>query len=253
MHQEGSQHFAFARNGSEFHFHRSGLPGGPRLLLIHGIGMGHSVYERFVDEAAPRADVVCVDLPGFGDSPEPDEALSIPDTAALLAEAMRELGLGPLCVVGHSMGSQIAAELAVCDPDLVERVVLIAPTVNRHERSVAKQAARMVQDAVNNSPAVMAKGLVAYAKAGPRWFAKKLEPTLEHRIEDCAPKIAQPALVLRGAEDPVAPGDWCQEIAEMLQRGELGELPNLGHEALISSGEPVARIVLDWIDDTRPV
>lgn len=211
--------------------------------------MDHAVYERSVETAESRAEVICVDLPGFGDSPEPEQALSIADTAKMLAEAVRELELGPLCVVGHSMGSQVAAELAVGAPELVRCVVLIAPTVNRHERSAVKQAARMVQDTANNGPIVMAKGLAAYVKTGPRWFLKKLEPTMEHRIEECVPLIPQPALVLRGAEDPVAPREWCEELAALLQRGELRELPKAGHEALISSGEPAASEVLDWMDD----
>lgn len=237
----------YAARGGEYLFFRWPRPGAPRLLLIHGIGMGHAVYGRFVDAAEQRAEVVCVDLPGFGDSPEPEAALSIPETAAHLADGIRALGLGPLTAVGHSMGAQVAAELAVCAPELVERAVLIAPTVNRQERSAARQAVRMVQDTANNSPAVMAKGLVAYARTGPRWFARKLEPTIEHRIEDCLPRLRQPAIVLRGEDDRVSPGDWCEELAGLLPRGRLRELPDLGHEALISSGEPVAGIVLDWI------
>jgi pimeloyl-ACP methyl ester carboxylesterase len=218
-----------------------------RLLFVHGIGMGHAVYDRFVETAHLECEVVCVDLPGFGDSPEPRDPLSIAGTADLLAACIRRLRLGPLTAVGHSMGAQVVAELAARHPSLVERAILIAPTVNRHERTVGKQVWRMLQDSANNSPVVLAKGLIAYLRTGPLWFVKKLRPTLEHRIEDCLPRIARPALVLRGEEDVVSPREWGRELTELLPEGELREIEGRGHEALISSGEPAARIVLDWV------
>lgn len=221
----------------------------PRLLFIHGIGMGHAVYDRFIATAHLECEVVCVDLPGFGDSPEPRDPLSIAGTADLLATCIRRLRLGPLTPVGHSMGAQVAAELAARHPNLVERVVLIAPTVNRRERTVGKQTLRMLQDFANNSPVVLAKGLIAYIRTGPLWFVRKLRPTLEHRVEDALPRILGPTLVLRGEDDPVSPRDWAREMTALLPDGELREIPDRGHEALIASGEPAARIMLDWLAD----
>lgn len=211
--------------------------------------MGHAVYDRFIATAHLECEVVCVDLPGFGDSPEPREALSIAGTADLLAACIRRLRLGPLTPVGHSMGAQVAAELAARHPGLVERVVLIAPTVNRRERTVGKQALRMLQDVGNNSPVVLMKGLIAYIRTGPLWFVRKLRPTLEHRIEDALPRILDPTLVLRGEDDSVSPRDWAREMTALLPEGELREIPDRGHEALIASGEPAARIMLDWLAD----
>lgn len=247
------ERLSFTRDGYEFRLFRWPRPGAHRLLLVHGIGMGHSVYDRFVSAARHECEVFCVDLPGFGDAPEPSEALSIQATADLLTECIRELHLAPLTAVGHSMGAQIVAELAARHPDLLECLVLIAPTVNRHERTAAKQAKRMLQDLGNNTFPVLTKGLVAYLRTGPRWFLKKLGPTLEHRIEDCLPAIPHPALVLRGERDAVCPHAWADEVTTLLPKGHLEELPDRGHEALISSGEPAARLVLDWIAETcRP-
>ena len=97
-----------------------------RFLLIHGIGMGHLTFTRFIEALLPYAEIIAVDLPGFGDSPEPETALSIADTAELVAEAMRaasvERGIGPLIAVGHSMGAQVVSELAAAHPELVDRM-----------------------------------------------------------------------------------------------------------------------------------
>lgn len=225
-------------------------PGAPRMLLVHGIGLGHSVYDRFIDEISPSADVLAVDLPGFGSCPEPAVALSIPELADLLAAAVIDAGVAPLVAVGHSMGGQVVAELAARHPELVERVVLIASSVNPAERNVWLQAYRMIQDIAEGEPrSVISRSSRTYLQAGPRWFAKQLKLMLAHRIEDTLPRIEQPALVLRGARDRVSPRRWAVRMCGLLPRAEMRQIPDRGHEALISSGEPVARIVCDWIRD----
>jgi hypothetical protein len=96
----------------------------------------------------------------------------------------------------------------------------------------------MLQDLGNNTLPVLTKGLVAYLRTGPRWFLKKLGPTLDHGIEDCLPAITHSTMVLR---DAVYPHAWADEIVSPLPDGHLEELSDRGHEALISSGEPGTR------------
>ncbi len=233
-----------------FHWER---PDAPRILLVHGIGMGHSVYDRFISEIVPHADVVAVDLPGFGGCPEPPDPLTIPATAELLGTALEELGLVPMVAAGHSMGAQIVAELAVRRPDLVSGAVLIAPSVNAVERSLVLQGLRMLQDLAEGEPlSVLERGSRTYLQAGFRWFFKKLRQMLAHRIETCLPHVEQPALVIRGTLDRVCPRAWAVRVTTLLPRGEMRQIPGRGHEALISSGEPVARTVLDWMASNLP-
>lgn len=247
----------YAGDGRELRLFRWPNPGRPRALLVHGIGMGHAVYDRFTEQIAPFVDVISVDLPGFGESPEPERPLSIPETADLLAEALDargdELGTGPVTAIGHSMGSQMVAELAARHPALVARAVLVAPTVNPAERSVARQALRMLQDVAKGlEPAVIVKGTLAYAATGLRWFVKKLGPTLGHRMEHALPRVEQSTLVIRGSKDPVSPRAWAVRATGLLPNAVLRELPDRGHEALISSGDPAASCILDWITAAEP-
>ncbi len=243
------ERWAFTRGDHELRCYRWARPGAPRFLLVHGIGMGYVTFGRFIEAMLPYADILAVDLPGFGDSPEPEVALSIPDTAELLAEAMVARALGPLIAVGHSMGGQVVAELAAAHPDLVDRVVLFAPSVNAAERTLKQQTKRMLQDLFAGKPPIaLATGVYEYCKAGPRWFVKKLGPMLEHRIEECLPLVQQPALVLCGSKDRVTPPEWCYEVALTLPDGALTVLGGPGHEAMIAEGEAVAERVRHWLE-----
>lgn len=239
----------YARGDHEVHCYYWRKPGAPKFLLVHGIGMGYVTFARFIDALLPHAEIVAVDLPGFGDSPEPEEALSIADTAELLYETMQELNINPLVAVGHSMGAQVVAELAAAHPETVDRVVLFAPAINAAERTLKQQTWRMVQDLATGKPLIaMVLGVYEYIKAGPRWFIKKLKPTLEHRIEDCLPNVKQPTLVLCGSKDRVTPPEWCYQVAHTLPNGELTVLGGPGHEAMIAEGEAAAERVMHWLE-----
>ena len=240
-------------DGVELRFCHWPRPGAPRLLLVHGIGMGHSVYDRFIAEVAPHAEVLAVDLPGFGGTARPPGPLPLPRVAELLGAALEELGLGPVVAAGHSMGAQVVAELAARAPRLVTGVILIAPSVNAAERSIPAQGFRMLQDLAEGEPwSVLRRGARTYLQAGIAWYVSQLREMVAHRIEACLPRVTQPALVLRGAGDRVCPRGWAIRLTALLPRGEMRQIPERGHEALISSGDPVARIVLDWIADRVP-
>ncbi len=246
------ERWAYAQGDHELHCFRWANPGKPTFLLVHGIGMGHLTFARFIEAMLPHAEIIAVDLPGFGDSPEPEAALSIADTAELVAAAMlaatTERGISPLIAVGHSMGAQVVSELAAAHPELVGAVVLFAPSVNAQERTLQQQSRRMAQDLFRGKPPIaLAIGVYEYLRAGPRWFLKKLEPTLEHRIEDCLPQVQQPALVLVGSRDRVTPPEWCYEVALALPHGELTVLGGPGHEAMLAEGEAAAERVLHWL------
>ena len=243
------EQWSYARGDHELLGYQWKQADAPRFLLVHGIGMGHNTFGRFIKAMLPYAEIIAVDLPGFGNSPEPETALSIPDTAEFLAEAVRERDLGPLVAVGHSMGAQVVAELAARHPELVDCVVLFAPSVQAGERTIKKQAWRMVQDLFRGKPPIaLVMGVYEYLKAGPRWFFKKLGPTLEHHIEDCLPDVHQPALVLCGSRDRVTPPEWCYEVALTLPDGELTVLGGPGHEAMLAEGEAAAERVLHWLE-----
>lgn len=228
-------------------------PDGPVFVLVHGIGMGRVVFSEVGDVLAERGRVLAVDLPGFGDSPEPGSAATLEETAEVVARFIRDETTRPVVLVGHSMGTQIVAEIALHHPDIVESLVLIAPTVNRHERTVAQQAARLVQDVAGEAPKVLLLGLWEYAKTSPVWFVNKLRFMLGHRLERICPRIATPALVLRGETDRVCPRDWVAEVAALLPHGEMREIPERGHEAIIRSPEPVASMILDFVEGAERV
>ncbi len=206
-------------------------------VLLHGIGMGRSVFADLAAHLAGR--VIGIDLPGFGEAPEPRQPLSMPEHADLVAGFLRESGESAVLVIGHSMGCQVAAELAVRHPDLVAGLVLAGPTVDSAARSIRQQMMRLLRDLLGERPAVLWRGAREYLRGGPNLW-RKMRVTVDHPAEEVYAAVRAPTLVLRGEHDRMAPQAWCATLAETIPEARLAVIPDHGHGTLISDAAPAA-------------
>lgn len=223
---------------------RTGIDDGPGYVLVHGIGMAHEYWSDVAELLGRTGPVHALDLPGFGETPEPERPLSMPAAGDLLAELVQAEGIANPVLIGHSAGAQAVAEAAARHPHLFERIVLIGPTVNPRERSVPKQAARFAQDLVLAHPKVLGLGLWSYARAGVGWYLETLRPVMAHRIERTLPGISAQTLVIRGERDRIVPREWAEEVTRTIPHARLVEVPGRGHETMITDGALVGDLIV---------
>jgi pimeloyl-ACP methyl ester carboxylesterase len=221
----------------------SGTGAGPSFVLLHGIGMGRRYWGTLTDTLGQHGRVYALDLPGFGDAPEPETRLDMHQSGDLIAELVKYRRIGDPVLVGHSMGAQVAVEAAARHPDLFDRVVLISPTVNPEERGARIQALRLVQDLWGAQLRVIGFGLVYYLKAGPRWYFKTLRTMMAHRVEDTMPRVLADTLVVRGSEDFLCPRGWVDRIVRIIPTARLVQVPGTGHEVMMTNGRTVGTLI----------
>lgn len=101
--------------------------GDTTLLLLHGYGESLTTWRAVFDPLAARSRVIAIDLPGFGVSAKPDLSYSLAAMTERLSRFLDRWTTGPVVLVGHSMGGELAAALALARPDRVKLLVLIAP------------------------------------------------------------------------------------------------------------------------------
>lgn len=100
---------------------------GEPLVLLHGVGANRGVWRHVLPSLAAVRRVVAVDLPGFGDSSAAGQGFALDDAAEELANAIAERVTTPFDLVGTSLGGAVALVLARRRPELVRRLVLVAP------------------------------------------------------------------------------------------------------------------------------
>ncbi|MEA2405598.1 MAG: hypothetical protein QOE08_2245 [Thermoleophilaceae bacterium] len=88
---------------------------GEPLILIHSLGTDRHVWAPVLDRLARERDVIALDLPGFGASPELENGSppSPARLAAAVAHLAGSLGLERPHVAGNSLGGWVALELAL--------------------------------------------------------------------------------------------------------------------------------------------
>ncbi len=116
-------------NNQPIHVHEENSDKRQIALLIHGWSSSWYALSPLVPLVRDRYRVIAVDLPGYGESPALPQRATIPAYADLLATLIRELSDQPAVLIGHSMGGMISLTMTQRHPELVERMVLLCPTI----------------------------------------------------------------------------------------------------------------------------
>lgn len=126
--------------GIDMHYVERGPATGETILFLHGYTDSSRSWFKVVDkleQIRPGLRMIAVDLRGHGastlpESPEcvanPGDCFSMDDFAADLVAFMDAMGISRAHVVGHSLGTFIAQELALEHPDRIETITLVATT-----------------------------------------------------------------------------------------------------------------------------
>lgn len=100
---------------------------GPTVVLLHGVGSSSAFWRPVVAKLAGAARTVVPDLLGFGASIRLGTHFHLDDQAAAVVRLIERHGDGPVVLAAHSYGAAVAVSVAKDRPDLVRRLVLIAP------------------------------------------------------------------------------------------------------------------------------
>jgi pimeloyl-ACP methyl ester carboxylesterase len=131
--------------------HMHGGRGSP-VVFIHGLGSSGYMEWRFTLEAAAEGHrVYAPDLPGYGRTEKPRTRYTIPYFARFVERYIENRGLRSVVLVGASLGGRIALEVALEQPRLVRKLVLV------NTLGLGRPQIRMAQ---------MAYGLVTIPRVG---------------------------------------------------------------------------------------
>lgn len=106
---------------------RAGLPS---ALYVHGLGGSSQNWSALMPLLEDVVDCAAVDLPGFGDSPPPDDGdYSVTGHARAVIRYLDTREHGPVHLIANSMGGAVTTRVAAVRPDLVRTLTLISPAL----------------------------------------------------------------------------------------------------------------------------
>ena len=213
------------------HTHTWGSPDGQPVVCVHGVTAHGQRFRRLARERLADCHVHAVDLRGHGHSGwEPPWTLET--HVADLVETAAALGVERATWIGFSFGGRLVADLAIRDPWLVERLVLLDPAL-RLPAEFALTAAEDEQDVqtfLTREDAVEARIEEGDLVATPRAFLEEemrdhLTQTLDGRF---VKRYSRPAAIAAWGEmarQPVPPAD----VPTLMVTGSESQVPTAEH------------------------
>lgn len=267
-------------NGVRLRVRQVGEQGAPPLLFLHGI-MGHRRdWDAFIDLVAGQYRVVAPDQRGHGRSEwaRPYRVADMTDDAIALIEHLR---LGPVPIVGHSMGAMVALGVAARRPDLVDRLVAVDIVPESMATDFAAQMPEMFAAMAAASYPSVDAAVTEWQSGNPLARTDLLRNYVTHAlvrgpdgrlrwgfdawglrsfpagvtIEELWAAIDaadRPALLVRGEHSPITTRRQVQAVARRLGDARVVEIPAGGHDLGVEQPEAVAEAVLDFLPAHRP-
>ncbi len=231
--------------GHRIHYLAEGPPGGPPVVLVHGLGGRAEDWLNLAPWLA-RAGyrVYMPDLLGYGRSARPrDFSYSVTDEAGVVIGFLDALGLKQVDLGGWSMGGWIAQILAAKHPERVKRLMLFdaagiddKPDWNTGLFTPATagqldQLEALLMPHPHVIPGFIARDVLRVSKQNAWVVRRALNDMLTGReaTDSLLPGLKMPVLIEWGAVDRIVPLDQAETIHRLIPQSELDVAQECGH------------------------
>jgi len=259
-------------DGLRVHYHDAGS--GFPVVFLHGSGPGASAFSNFKGnypyfvEHGFRA--ILPDTLGFGDSSKPDDVDY--DFAFVLGGLKRFLAaleITRCAVVGNSHGGALAIQLALDEPELVSRLILMAPGgLEVRERymemkgirsmmkavfapeGITKDSLRQVLTKQLFDPALVTDSLVEERFRVAQTQPQRVLSTL--RVPHLAPRLSElacPVLAFWGNDDQFCPVSGATTLSEQCKSSRVLRLSECGHWVMVEHAALFNRMCVDFLKE----
>jgi 2-succinyl-6-hydroxy-2,4-cyclohexadiene-1-carboxylate synthase len=261
------------------------------LVFIHGWLLSHKYWQPVIDQLSAEHLCLAYDLRGFGESRYglAEHCPGIPAAAQAwgastspyglgayardLAALLEQLNLGPVGLVGHSLGGSVALWMAHCFPNLVQRVVCMNSGGGLYLEREFQQFRQAGQYIVSWRrpwlrytllPLLLTRMMVHRPLAydwgrdrcldllqadGAAALGSLLESTTEaevHLLPRLVAELNQPVHFIAGRQDQVMNLRYVNHLASYLKSSSQGQNPvieieDCGHLAMVEQPQVVAK------------
>lgn len=216
----------------------------PTVVLLHGVGLDHTMWEPTAALLADHCTVITPDLPGHGTRPPVSDGVTLAD---LVDGVVGEMPAGSH-LVGFSLGALVAQHVALHHPELVATLTSVSSVCQRtaEERASVLDRLRAAEADFTASAAASLKRWYAGTDVGADWVARteatllandvrsflncyRVFATADADLAPDLPAIDVPALAVTGANDPGSTPEMTHRLAAALPNCRAEIIPQARH------------------------
>jgi pimeloyl-ACP methyl ester carboxylesterase len=247
---------------------------GPPVVLVHGVGCDHTLWNDVVPALEARYRVIRYDMLGHGRTPMPAGEVTLRTYADQLDGIRSALDLKRFALVGFSMGVPISQLFALEHGDALTGLALMNGVYDRTEEQMAAIRTR-VEQARREGTGILVE------PAMERWFSPEFraarpdqEARIRQRLADNSPDdflvaynifaeadpwvvgrlggIGCPTLVTTGEKDPGSVPAMSRAMAQAIPGAQCRIMPGLRHMPMVEGPEVVSGLLLEFLDGLHP-
>lgn len=224
------------------------------LVLLHGFLESSKIWDPYLEELADKRQVICIDLPGHGNTGIFGEVHSMELMAQVVNSVLKVLNISRATFIGHSMGGYVSLAFAELYPEQIAGLILMnsVPVADTEEKKINRdKSAELV---VKNKSAYIKMAIQNLVAPGNEIiFKNELEKLINEAQKfskegiianlngmkirtdrkTVLKQLTSYKIMICGAEDPIMPlqfvesiGNLCECPVISLKGGHLSHIEN---------------------------
>lgn len=231
---------------------------GRPIVFVHGWGGSLKSLHPLFLQASRKYHAINIELPGFGESANPDPGWGVEEYASHLTTLFAQKNLSKVTFFGHSFGGGLGIQIAAKSPHYIDTLILCASSYKRENKTSqttkqAKSIFKRIGFLQHLEPHIKKYFYKIFFPGSDLMKYPHLESNFRAIVQqDLTPIIAevkQPTLILWGTRDSYTPIHWAYELQEKIKHSQLKvfdgathglplKMPNEVYEAITEFLEP---------------
>lgn len=220
------------------------------LVLLHGWGQNIEMMQPIGDKLKKNNRIIIVDLPGFGNSPEPSDIWTMYDYAECIKKLLDSLNIENPIMVGHSFGGKIS--LIYASKYKVDKLILFGSPFKKEVKELSTKT--KILKSLKKVPGLNKLEGFAKKHIGSRdykqasdFMRKILVEHVNLDITEDVKKIKCPTLIVWGSMDQEVPVERAYELEKLIPDAGVVEYEGCSHYAYLERLAQTINVIKSFI------
>ena len=236
--------------GLEVNYIQYGNKKNKNIVLLHGWGQNTTMMNPIGKKLEDNYYITNIDLPGFGNSEEPEQALTMHDYYEIVKELLKKLKIDNPILIGHSFGGSIS--ILYASMENVEKLILLAAPFRR--KNTKDSLKTKILKFLKKVPII--KNLEEYAKQkigsddyknSSKVMREVLVNVVNEDITEYLKKITIPTLLIWGTKDDAVSIEDAKYAEGIMKDAGLVVYENCTHYAYLERLDQTINVIKTFI------